>query len=159
MGDLTDILNFRRLDERITTSGQPTEAQLACLQVSGVACIINLGPHDSKDALDDEPGTVHGLGMDYVYIPVDFTRPADADFDLFCAALEGDPGAKVHIHCFYNARVTAFLHRYALSGRGPSPDLTLQLMDSIWRPGRDWAGFLRSVEAAGKPNRYAGHDY
>lgn len=159
MSDLTEILNWRRLDDRITLSGQPTEDQLARLRDLGVACIVNLGPHDSKDALPDEAGTVTALGMRYIYISVDFTCPAESDFTRFCAAIEDHVEAKIHVHCIYNARVTAFFHRYAASGRGPSREVTRQLMDSIWRPGHDWAGFLGCERAIGQPNRYAGWDY
>jgi hypothetical protein len=36
MADPEDIYNWRRLDDRITTSGQPTEEQLAGIQAIGV---------------------------------------------------------------------------------------------------------------------------
>jgi len=32
-------------------------------------------------------------------------------------------------------------------------------MDSIWRPGNDWADFIARQDAVGQPNRYAGEDY
>jgi hypothetical protein len=44
-GDPTSIYNWRRLDNRITTSGQPTEPQLADIHALGVRHIINLGLH------------------------------------------------------------------------------------------------------------------
>jgi protein tyrosine phosphatase (PTP) superfamily phosphohydrolase (DUF442 family) len=43
MGDPEAIYNWRRLDGRITTSGQPTEAQLADIHALGVRYIVNLG--------------------------------------------------------------------------------------------------------------------
>ena len=52
--DLPHVLNWRRLDSRITLSGQPTEAQLAEISGLGVTHVINLGPHHNKGALDDE---------------------------------------------------------------------------------------------------------
>lgn len=159
MTDLPDILNWRRLDDRITLSGQPTEGQLADLQALGVTHIINLGPHDNKGALVDEAGTVASLGMQYVYIPVAFDSPTDKDFDDFCDALESLPDTQIHVHCIYNARVSAFFYRYARAGRGGTEAEAFALMDGIWRPGNDWADFIGSEKAAGQPNRYAGHDY
>ena len=43
MGDPETIYNW--IDGRITTSGQPTEAQLADIQALGVRHIVNLGLH------------------------------------------------------------------------------------------------------------------
>ena len=32
-------------------------------------------------------------------------------------------------------------------------------MESVWRPGTDWATFIDNADAQGQPNRYAGEDY
>ena len=159
MTDLPEILNWRRLNDRISLSGQPTEQQLAAIRDLGVTHIINLGPHHNKGALADEAGSVAELGMEYIYIPVEFEAPTDEDFERFCAALNDLGDAQIHVHCIYNARVTAFFHRYACAGYGPSQAFTAELMESIWRPGNDWAAFLDEPSAVGQPNRYKGEDY
>ncbi len=159
MRDLPEVLNWRRLNDRITLSGQPTEAQLAEIRNLGVTHIVNLGPHHNKGALDDEAGTVAALGMDYIYIPVEFESPTARDFEQFCEAVESLPDTKIHVHCIYNARVTAFFYRYAKAGRGMPETDALALMDGIWRPGNDWAEFIGNRDAVGQPNRYAGEDY
>lgn len=159
MEDLQNILNWRRINPRVTTSGQPTEEQLAQIQSTGVSHIINLGPHHNKGALADEAGTVASLGMTYIYIPVEFEDPTDADFEAFCAAMEDLKTATVHVHCIYNARVSAFFYRYAKQGFGTSKDAAFANMESIWRPGDDWAAFVGETSAEGQPNRYAGDDY
>ena len=159
MRELTDVINWRRLDDRITLSGQPTEEQLAEIRDLGVTHVINLGPHTNKGALDDEAGTVETLGMRYIYIPVDFENPTDEEYDQFCEALESIDDKQVHVHCIYNARVSAFFYRYAKSGRGGSQSAAHALMDGIWRPGGVWAKFIDNTDDLGKPNRYAGEDY
>jgi protein tyrosine phosphatase (PTP) superfamily phosphohydrolase (DUF442 family) len=157
--DLPEVLNWRRLNANISLSGQPTEAQLSQIRDLGVTRIINLGPHTNKGALPDEPGTVASLGMTYVYIPVDFDNPTASDFAAFCTALDQAEGQSIHVHCIYNARVTAFFYRYAQIGKGlPEPE-ALALMDGIWRPGGVWADFIGNPADAGQPNRYAGDDY
>lgn len=157
--DLTHILNWRRLTPRLTTSGQPSEAELAELKDIGVTRIVNLGPHDNKGALDDERGTVTDLGMIYDYIPVDFEQPTDSDFEAFRAVLKSHPEEKIHVHCIYNARVSAFFYRYAKEAGGITREDAADNMESIWRPGDDWAAFVEIDAAKGQPNRYKGEDY
>jgi protein tyrosine phosphatase (PTP) superfamily phosphohydrolase (DUF442 family) len=159
MRDLPDILNWRRLSNTVSLSGQPTEEQLSRIKELGVTHIINLGPHSNKGALADEAGTVAGLGMTYVYIPVDFTNPTETDFSDFCEALARTEGKQIHVHCIYNARVTAFVYRYAKTGKGVSESEAFALMDGIWRPGGVWAEFIGNKGDVGQPNRYAGEDY
>ncbi|MEL7117236.1 MAG: protein tyrosine phosphatase family protein [Pseudomonadota bacterium] len=159
MTDVTDILNFRRWDERTTLSGQPTEAELAVLKESGVRHVINLGPHDNKGALPDEAGSLTALDLNYVYIPVDFEAPTDEDYAAFCAAMERLEGMTLHVHCIYNARVSAFFYRYAKEGRGGDVDAAFALMDGIWRPGGVWADFIGDPGSRDLPNRFKGYDY
>ena len=54
MVDPESIYNWHRLDDRITTSGQPSETQLADIAALGVRYVINLGLHSHEKALPDE---------------------------------------------------------------------------------------------------------
>ena len=112
MADPEAIYNWRRLDDRITTSGQPTEKQLADIHALGVRHIVNLGLHTHEKALPDEAASVSRLGMSYIHIPVDFQNPTDDDFDQFCAVMEQLKEVPVHVHCIANYRVSAFFYRY-----------------------------------------------
>ena len=71
------VYNWRRLNDRITTSGQPTEPQLADIHALGVRRIVNLGLQTHEKALPDEAASVSRLGMTYIHIPVDFQNPTD----------------------------------------------------------------------------------
>lgn len=159
MSDFADVINWRRRDARTTLSGQPTEAQLGRIKDLGVSHVINLGPHHNKGALPDEAGSLAALGLDYVYIPVEFDAPTDADFEAFCTALDRLAGRTIHVHCIYNARVSAFYYRYAKEGRGGDVEAAFALMDGIWRPGGVWAAFIGDAASVDLPNRYAGEDY
>ena len=88
MADPETIYNWRRLDSRIRTSGQPTEPQLADIHALGVRHIINLGLHSHEKGLPDEAANVSRLGMTYIHIPVDFQNPTDQDFDQFRSVME-----------------------------------------------------------------------
>ncbi len=159
MQELPEILNWRRLSNSVTTSGQPTEEQLGDIKKLGVTHIVNLGPHTNKGALEDEPANVTALGMTYIYIPVDFENPTEQDFEEFCDVMEKLDGKSVHVHCIYNARVSAFFYRHAKSGLGGKVDEAFARMDGIWKPGGVWAKFIGADEATSLPNRYLGYDY
>ena len=62
MADPEGIYNWRRLDDRITTSGQPTEEQLAEICALGVRHVVNLALHTHEKALPDEAASVSRLG-------------------------------------------------------------------------------------------------
>jgi len=61
MADPEGIYNWRRIDDRITTSGQPTESQLPDIHALGVRHIVNLGFHSHEKALPDEAASVSRL--------------------------------------------------------------------------------------------------
>lgn len=159
MADPDTIFNWRRFDARLTTSGQPSAAQLAEIRALGVTHVINLGLHGHPRALPDEAATVGDLGMNYIHIPVDFDHPTEADFDRFCAVLEDLPDTSVHVHCIVNARVTAFLYRYQRDRLGGDVNAARALLDTVWRPGGVWADFIGEAALVEAPHRYAGRDY
>lgn len=121
--------------------------------------IINLGPHWNKGALPNETASLAARDIPYTYIPVDFDGPTQEDFAQFCSALESLKGTQIHVHCIYNARVSAFFYRYAMDGKGGDPSFAFDQMDGIWRPGGVWAEFIDNPANADKPNRYKGDDY
>ena len=142
MADPETIYNWRRLDDRITTSGQPTEQQLAAIQALGVRHIINLGLHTREKALPDEAASVGRLGMTYIHIPVDFQNPTDEDFAKFCAAMEQLEAVPVHVHCIANYRVSAFFYRYRRDVLGMNEAEARAEMEQVWHPGGVWAAFI-----------------
>ncbi len=142
MHESTDILNWRRIDERVTTSGQPLEAQLVGLRKLGVSTVINLGLHTHEKALPDEAASVASLGMRYVHIPVQFDAPTEEDFQRFCAAMAEADGETIHVHCIVNMRVSAFFYRYQRDVLGRSEKESRAAMDTLWRPGGVWAAFI-----------------
>jgi uncharacterized protein (TIGR01244 family) len=158
MADPVDILNWRRLDERITTSGQPNEAQLAAVAALGVN-VINLALHTHERALPDEAATVAALGMSYVHIPVEFDAPTEADYQRFRTAMAEAGDALVHVHCIVNARVTAFFYRYQTEVLGLPEADARAMLESVWRPGGVWASFIGDEARVGRPQQYAGRDY
>ena len=141
-GDPTSIYNWRRLDDRITTSGQPTEPQLADIHALGIRHIINLGLHSHEKALPNEAASVSRLGMTYLHIPVDFQNPTDEDFTRFCSAMEQLKEVRVHVHCIANYRVSAFFYRYRRDVLGTDEAQARADMEDVWHPEGVWATFV-----------------
>ncbi len=152
MNDPVHIYNWRRLNDRLTTSGQPTEAELAQIRVLGVGTVINLALHTHEKALPDEAASVTALGMTYVHIPVAFDRPTEEDFDRFCAAMAAAGDTAVHVHCIVNARVSAFLYRYRRDKLGMDEPQARAAMHTIWQPGGVWARFIGDDAGVARPH-------
>jgi uncharacterized protein (TIGR01244 family) len=147
MVDPETIYHWYRLDDRVTTSGQPTETQLADIAALGVRCVINLGLHIHEKALRDEAATVHALGMTYVHIPVDFQNPTERDFDAFCTALNKASDSPVHVHCIANYRVSAFFYRYRRTIVGMDEARARADLDRVWQPDPVWTEFINRTPA------------
>ena len=144
--DITQARNFRTVNERLFTSGQPTESQLASARAAGVEVVINLALHDDpRYSLRDETGTVESLGMTYVHIPVQFGAPTEADLLAFFAAVDAHRGRRLLVHCGANYRVSAFLGLYNMLKLGQSRDEAFALMDSVWKPNPVWTQFIEDM--------------
>ena len=143
MADPEAIYNWQRLDNRITTSGQPTEKQLADIRALGVRHIVNLGLHTHEKALPNEAASVSRLGMTYIHIPVDFQNPTDGDFDQFCDVMEQLKEVPVHVHCIANYRVSAFFYRYRRDVLAVGEATARADMEQIWHAEGIWATFIR----------------
>jgi protein tyrosine phosphatase (PTP) superfamily phosphohydrolase (DUF442 family) len=147
MADPEIIYHWRRLDDRITTSGQPTEPQLEDIHALGIRHIVNLGLHSHEKALPDETASVSRLGMTYIHIPVDFQNPTDQDFDQFCAVMEQLKDVPVHVHCIANYRVSAFFYRYRRDALGMDEARARADMEEVWHPEGVWAAFIERSHA------------
>lgn len=154
MSDPTDILGWYRFDDRLTTSGQPSEEQLADIAALGVTHVVNLGLHSHERALPDEAASVRALGICYVHLPVDFDAPTEGDFDRFRQVMDDLAGKTVHVHCIVNARVSAFFYRYRRDVLGVSEPVARAAMERIWSPGGVWAAFIGDEGATDRPHRF-----
>jgi protein tyrosine phosphatase (PTP) superfamily phosphohydrolase (DUF442 family) len=89
------IYNFLPLTPFLSTSGQPTEKEIAALAEEGCEVFINLALHDDpRYSLKDEASYVKSLGLQYVHIPVQFDRPLKSDLVAFFHAMESNKGKK-----------------------------------------------------------------
>ncbi|MBI3896918.1 MAG: protein tyrosine phosphatase family protein [Gammaproteobacteria bacterium] len=148
MEKVVDIYNYRPVDSKLSTSGQPSEAQLAAAAREGFEVVINLALHnDPRYSLHDEIGVVRSLGMEYVHIPVQFAAPAEVDLLAFFAAIEKFQEKKTLVHCAANKRVTAFFGLYRAIKQKSAHAEAFALMKSVWEPDPAWSSFIAAMLA------------
>jgi len=138
-----DSNNFRRIDDRLTTSGLLSAEQLGDLRREGYEAVINLMP-DGENSVPDEARIVRDQGLDYVHIPVDIAAPTHADLEAFADAMDARVGRKVHVHCAANYRVSVFCAMYALQNGSCTEDEAMELIRDVWDPAGDavWTAFI-----------------
>ena|SRR2546430_16154589 len=150
---IEDAHNFRRINERLTTSGLVTVAQLLDLRRDGYDAVINLLPDTNAHAVPSESRIVEESGLNYVYIPVDFDAPTRTDLDSFAEAMDARAGQKVHVHCAANYRVSAFYALYLLRKGLCSEAEAGELVQDVWNPSEHpaWKEFMAQEGARTLP--------
>jgi len=144
--EVSDIYNYRRIDDRLATAGQPSVEELAAAARAGFEVVINLALHDDpRYSLPDETRTVESLGMTYVHIPVKFNAPTEEDLHACFAAMDRYSDRKVLLHCAANKRVTSFLGLYRVIRQHWEVEAAFSTMREIWEPNADWAPFIASM--------------
>jgi GNAT superfamily N-acetyltransferase/protein tyrosine phosphatase (PTP) superfamily phosphohydrolase (DUF442 family) len=139
---IDEIRNFHRVDDRLGTGGQPTEAQLQDVAAEGFQVVINLGLLDPKYCLPDEAGSVAQLGMKYHHVPVVFDDPRPSDLDAFVAVMDASATARTFVHCAANWRVSAFVALYGQLRRGWLAEEADAHARRFWQPNDTWLRFL-----------------
>ncbi len=110
---MNKIVNYRKINDQIATSGQPTKKQFKTIAQNGYDVVINLAMHN-RGALKEEDKIVTKNGMNYIHIPVVWEAPTLENLKLFCATLQmcEQQNKKVFIHCIKNYRVSMFIFMY-----------------------------------------------
>ena len=140
---MNKILNYVKINELISTSGQPKIEELELIANEGFEVVINLAVATTSNALENEDKIVSSLNMSYIYIPVDFENPKISDLKLFLNVLQALGANKVWIHCAKNYRVSAFMyvyHKYIL--HTPFEQIDLSIFD-MWQPSLVWQELMK----------------
>lgn len=140
---LSGIYQFRRINNHLGTSGQPTPGQFVAIQQAGFEAVFNLALPTSDHALPNEGAIVTGLGMAYVHIPVSFQAPRPLDFQAFCGLMEAWRGRSVFVHCAANMRVSAFIFIYRVLYQNLSVSEASADLQAIWEPDEIWSRFIQ----------------
>jgi len=134
---MNDLLNFYQITGLIGTSGQPTAGQIQLIANSGYEVVVNLGMHDSDNALVGEGNVVASLGMTYVHVPVPFESPMPNHLRDFFSVMDAFDGKKILVHCVVNARVSAFMFQYLVLKKGLNAKKATSPLLVKWLPSMD----------------------
>ena len=143
--------NFRRINDKLTTSGIVRPDGLKALASQGYQVVVNLLPDSSEYAIADERDIVESQDIEYIHIPVDFKQPRRSDFEKFSEAMDRVLDKKVHIHCAANYRVSAFYSLYEVSRGRWSVEQAKELMRGIWQQADhpSWPEFISEILGEG----------
>jgi protein tyrosine phosphatase (PTP) superfamily phosphohydrolase (DUF442 family) len=132
------------ISPRLVTSGQPEAAELGRLAKLGFGAVINLAPSTTMGAVKGEEGIVRGQGIEYVYIPVVFSNPTDADFRAFVEAMNRLRDKKVLVHCEVNMRASTMTFLYRVIVDRENPEKAYESVARVWAPHGPWKTLMMS---------------
>ena len=113
---MTSIVNYIKINDNISTAGQPTKKQFKKIAKEGFDVVINLAMHN-KGALKEEDKIVSKNSMMYIHIPITWKNPELDRLPIFLKLLESleKENKKIFIHCIKNHRVSIFMYHYKKS--------------------------------------------
>jgi len=141
---LEEIINYIKINENLSTSGQPTVEQFEDIKNEGFEVVINLALHNASNAIENEDKTVTDLEMAYFHIPVDFENPKKEQASFFLNLLNSLKNKKVWVHCALNYRVTVFCylyHKHIL--HTPFEEINFKVFDE-WTPNEKWQDIMKT---------------
>lgn len=141
---MNSILNYIKINENISTAGQPSVEQFQQIKNENFDVVINLALSSATNALENEDKVVSELGMTYIHLPVDFEEPKLSDLNLFLRIMSGIKDKKVFIHCAKNYRVTAFMyiyHKHVLNT--PFENIDVSIFEE-WTPSQNWQNIMKT---------------
>jgi protein tyrosine phosphatase (PTP) superfamily phosphohydrolase (DUF442 family) len=129
--ELTTVLNYVEISDRLTTAGQIAYDQIPLLREDGYEVVVNLATADQeRNSL--EGFHVTSSGMSYIHIPVVWEEPQLSDVRMFFDVMEANKDRKLFVHCIANMRVSAFVYLYRTLVEGVSDEDARVGMDEVW---------------------------
>lgn len=139
------IVNYREYSNSLSSSGQPTAAQLAALKKAGFERVVFLAFTDHDESIPHEDRIVSRLGIAYVQIPVDWEAPTAGDFGAFAGVMQQAPQKKTLVHCQVNFRASAFSFLYRVLYENVPMDQAKDDMNSVWVPNKTWRDLIFAI--------------
>ncbi len=140
--NLSEIINFLQISDKLATAGQPTVKQLRAIADADYETVINLALPTSEGSIANESQLIESLGMEYIAISVNWESPTMADLDKFLQAMEQRQQQKIFVHCAKNMRVSAFVYLYRRLHLNCDPVQAIADLHRVWQPNEIWQKFI-----------------
>lgn len=142
---LEELNNYLEYSPRLSSSGQPTAAELETLRDAGFERIVYIAFTDHDNALPNEDRLAKSLGLQYLHVPVDWEAPAAGDFYLVAGALQEAPDKRTLLHCQVNYRASAFALLYRVIYEDVPVAQARADMERIWQPNETWQRYIDTL--------------
>ncbi len=135
------MMNYVRIDDRLTTGGHFIDNGIDQVQAEGVEVVIDLR---------DEPPEGHrerleAKGLTYINVPVRWRSPERSDFESFREAMTEHADKHVLVQCQGNYRASAFTYMYRVLDGGVAEADARAAMNEIWEPEGAWQDFIEGI--------------
>jgi len=143
--ELAEITNYREYSEVLSSSGQPTEAQLQLLKDAGFERVVFLAYSDSQGSIANADSLIEKLDMEFVHVPVNWEAPQKSDFYLFSGAINRGSNKRTLVHCQVNFRASAFSFLYRVLYKNVDMGDAKSDLDSVWVPNATWRKLIFAI--------------
>ncbi len=134
-------MNHHVIDERLSTGGHFVDDGLATLQQQGLQLVIDLRdnpPEGQKEKLAK-------MGVEWINIPVVWTNPQNADFELFSSAMTEHKADKVLVQCQANFRASAMTYLYRVKVEQVQKAAAARDLNAVWEPNDQWQKYMDGI--------------
>lgn len=114
MTKLENIANFKKNNNNLSTSGQPTENEFKLIGDNDFKVVVNIRPESEMMSVFDEKSIVENLGLKYYQIPMTFDTLNNELLTKFFEMMDQYKGIKIFVHCHRNIRVSVLLALYRI---------------------------------------------
>jgi protein tyrosine phosphatase (PTP) superfamily phosphohydrolase (DUF442 family) len=143
------IFNYKKLDDRIATSGQPDVEQVPLIIDAGYEVVIYLALEQSTPEFAQERELLASAGLVLEHIPVVWEKPLPENFAQFAAVMQKHENRRLYIHCVANKRVSVFMALYRILVLGWEEEKAMADVTDIWEPDKVWQAFIHTMLNAG----------
>ncbi len=142
MNQIEKIERFKKIDDKLSTSGQPTENELKRIAEEGFEVLINTRPKSEMDELFNEREIVENLGMKYFQIETDLLKPNMEELNKFLELMIKYNGKKIFLHCRANKRASGLLAIYRIAKLNWEKENALNKVREVWDLDTDLVKFI-----------------
>lgn len=130
--DIQSTRNFYAFSDRLLTAGQPSESALKNASKDGIEVVINLVPPSESIFNPEEEKILTAQGIEYVHLPVNWREPDPADLEKFLQVMKRAGDKKVLVHCWANARASAFAYAHRVSQAPDTQSSEWDRLRNVW---------------------------